>query len=281
MPSGETRLFGLTKADFLEAGFPLEKWNEMVEKEKAGEKRKEEERAAAMEARKKRREAGPNPEEDKKKALKKLYFERMQDKQDEIGAIGQMLIVGINRKGGKGGDDDSEDDDDESQDEEDEPKVPYTQEELDTLRFILVTQRRADLLDEMREVVLEDQAHDMIVMLNTRFSYHILDLIDEYASLRIKDPKLKFDRLLAFTYTIYDQDTWVFDHEEPERIVAGVNKLGKAWKKLLSMSNAELGIDGEYTRPGTIALCQKLWKKVKDEDVEDYNGKGPAKWKLG
>ena len=47
-----------------------------------------------------------------------------------------------------------------------------------------------------------------------------------------------------------------------------LNKLGRAWKGLLSQGNEALGIDGEFTRPGVEALLGKLADKVAESECE-------------
>lgn len=48
-----------------------------------------------------------------------------------------------------------------------------------------------------------------------------------------------------------------------------VKKLGALWKKVLAKSDADLGIDSEYTRPGALALVQDFKEAL--DDHSDYN----------
>ena len=52
--------------------------------------------------------------------------------------------------------------------------------------------------------------------------------------------------------------------------------LGKAWSELLPLSDEELDIDPEYTRPGIIGLLERFKKEV--EEVESYENCKPIKW---
>ena len=52
--------------------------------------------------------------------------------------------------------------------------------------------------------------------------------------------------------------------------------LGKAWSTLLAHTDAELGIDSEYTRPGIEALLNEFAENV--NDVLDRQGCALFKW---
>ena len=54
-----------------------------------------------------------------------------------------------------------------------------------------------------------------------------------------------------------------------------IKKLAGAWKRMLKKSNAELGIDAEYTRPGVEALLEKFERACNDFDACDLS----FKWK--
>ena len=52
---------------------------------------------------------------------------------------------------------------------------------------------------------------------------------------------------MAFSHTILQYDSWAHDNEDSQECCEATNALGKAWKKLLKKSDAELGIDkGEF-----------------------------------
>ena len=42
------------------------------------------------------------------------------------------------------------------------------------------------------------------------------------------------------------------------KLAFGTMTLGSAWKGLLKLSDTELGIDGEFTRPGIVAMLEQL-----------------------
>ena len=71
---------------------------------------------------------------------------------------------------------DKEDEEDEEEGDDDDEvfKAQLTDEDLAAMRWVIVTERRAALLDEMAELVLGEQAHESFRMFNTSFSYTVL-----------------------------------------------------------------------------------------------------------
>jgi hypothetical protein len=43
-----------------------------------------------------------------------------------------------------------------------------------------------------------------------------------------------------------------------------VQKIAKKWKTMLKHSDAELGIDGEFTRPAVLAKLEQIREQVED-----------------
>jgi len=117
--------------------------------------------------------------------------------------LGRMIIRGLKET------EDRDEEEEEVGEEEVEPelkkdKALYTDEEMNYMRFIIVTQRPSDELDSMRKLLLCEQADTPGVMLNTRFSYHVI------GSLKLLQRQLrqckdnwgcKFDKLLCYTHT--------------------------------------------------------------------------------
>ena len=69
--------------------------------------------------------------------------------------IGGMIIRGISKAEGE---DSDEDDEDEEEEEQDTSK--YTAEQMSSLRYVFITQKREDKLNEMRRFILGSQAND-------------------------------------------------------------------------------------------------------------------------
>ena len=76
-----------------------------------------------------------------------------------------------------------------------------------------------------------------------------------------------------------DFDFWMHDNEcwEPgQELEKAIKALAKAWRDMLRRSDAELGIDAEYTRPGIEALLGQLQDHFECcEAAEDF----PFNWR--
>ena len=194
------------------------------------------------------------------------YFAKLKKFQTENGFIGQMLIKGIPSKRNEDGDYDSDDDDDE---EEDVDKSTYTKEDMESLRFILINQSRADQLEEMEKLVLGDQAGSPFMMFNTSFSYQVLNSwysVKQMMSSRSATMTLtkRIDILFAYTHIIHQHDVWMHDNEGGmDTLVKG---LASTWKRLLSKnSDDDLGLD-TYSKAGILELLSQFKKCVEEMD---------------
>jgi hypothetical protein len=190
----------------------------------------------------------------KPKTPYQLYFDEMKAFRTENGFKGQLLTKGIA----------SDRDDEEESDEEDEAdNSKYTTEQMQTLRFIMINDSRADQLDAMRKLVLGDQADEGFMMFNTSFSWQIMDhVFPRFKQLYQKTTSKakKFDMLFAFTFQLFQYDVWCHDNEDSMNPLT--SGLAKMWKALLKGSNEELGIDAKYTRPGIMALLEDFKKLI-------------------
>jgi len=173
------------------------------------------------------------------------------------GLEGNMLVRGIEE-------DDGEDDDDENVD-----NSKLTAEQMEYLRFVMITKERGVFLELYRKKMLGDQAESHILMFNTSFSYTVFS---EHKclqnDLKYKSLVQKFNLLFAFTYTILSYDHWLRDHEDEEFLVAMIKDLAKRWKALLKKTDDELGIDTKHTRPGIVVLLHDF--KTRVETAEHY-----------
>ena len=225
-------------------------------------------RADGSSAASKKKKAKSADEESKEKTPYDAFFERLTAFQEEHNFLGQMLIKGIPRSSG----DDSGEEDEEYDSDDEEAEKAYnaklTSEQMAGLRFVLITQNRADQLDAMREYVLGDQANDGILMFNTSYSYGIRDGFYAFQSgvyaKKAKTWSQKLDLLFAYTYNLQEYDVWMHDNEGDMGDM--VKDLAKLWKKILAKDDATLGIDAEYTRKGILAMLEQFKDKV--EDVE-------------
>ena len=228
-------------------------------------------RANGSSAASKKKAKTADDDESKEKTPYDAFFERLHAFQKEHNFLGQMLIKGIPRG------DDSEEEDEEYDSDDEEAEKAYnaklTAEQMASLRFVLITQNRADQLDAMREYILGDQANDSLLMFNTSFSYGIHDGFYAFQSgmyaKKATSWSQKFDLLFAYTYNLQRYDVWMHDNEGDMGDM--VKDLAKLWKKLLAKDNSTLGIDAEYTRPGVLAMLEQFKKQL--EDVEYYGYK--------
>ena len=76
----------------------------------------------------------------------------------------------------------------------------------------------------------------------------------------------RFDSLLALTYHLNHYDEWMHDNDVSDECGAALRCLAAAWKDLLAHDDAALGIDAEFTRPGTEALVTAIADTAKSLD---------------
>jgi hypothetical protein len=140
----------------------------------------------------------------KKKIAKKVqspveeYFARLQAKQTEIGALGSMLVTGIDT-----GDDEYEKEDEEGGEMKEEPV--YTQEQVDTLRHMLITARRNEALEATKDDVLagsigyEPGEDAFCLCFNTSYADHCAALVAKMVKMSLAKAKLPrtFDTLVG------------------------------------------------------------------------------------
>lgn len=147
-------------------------------------------------------------------------------------------------------------------DDEFEPSK-FTALEVCTVRHVLMTKKRNEMLDVMEEYVLGDQANHCVMTFDTSFSYEILDGFTLYkaTSWKLKTlPADRFDSLFAYTYNLSEHDVWMYDNEGGMHEM--VKDLAKMWNDLLKNSNEVLEIDGEYTRQGVMQLLYDFKETV-------------------
>mmetsp|Transcript_21923 Transcript_21923/g.47705 ORF Transcript_21923/g.47705 Transcript_21923/m.47705 type:complete len:230 (+) Transcript_21923:314-1003(+) len=184
-----------------------------------------------------------------------LHFEKLKSKQDEIGAVGYMVIQGITC------DEDNEDDHDDESEHTDDENAKYTEEQMGTLRHVLLTKNRAKQLEAMHDFVLGDQKGNSCPMFSTSFSYAILGGFNEFLHIyKNKSMSEKFDLLYGYTFNLKEYDVWLLDNEGG--MDGMIEDLTKMWMNLLKKDDKKLGIDSEYTRPGVVQLLNDFKEKI-------------------
>lgn len=200
-----------------------------------------------------------------KKSPYDIYFETRNAWFDEHKEMkGSILIRGIQTDH----DEEEEDSDDESEEAKKTRQNKYTSEQMNSLRFIMANDSREKSFDEMKELVLGEQANSPFKMFDTSFSYELLNswhLLKDRILPR-KSPAQKLDILMAYIYTIKQYDCWMSDNEgNMGELVKG---LAGAWKRLLKNTDEKLGWDLEYTKPAVMELLEQFKQQI--EGMESY-----------
>ena len=177
-------------------------------------------------------------------------------------------------------------------DEDVEP--PYSDEVVADFRIVVITKERAAAIETARRFavgVFDDSDDDGdsddddcgLVMFDTSSGNAVVSNIADAVKKAVakRSVSSKFDHLLALTYALHSDDMWARDNEmwgEGDEMQSACEKLGAAWKKLLANNtNDKLGIDEEFTRPGTEALLEDFGKML--ESVGDGEVTYPFDWK--
>ena len=170
-------------------------------------------------------------------------------------------------------------------DEDVEP--PYSDEVVADFRIVVITKERAAAIETARRFavgVFDDSDDDGdsddddcgLVMFDTSSGNAVVSNIADAVKKAVakRSVSSKFDHLLALTYALHSDDMWARDNEmwgEGDEMQSACEKLGAAWKKLLANNtNDKLGVDEEFTRPGTEALLEDFGKMLESvgKDVE-------------
>lgn len=189
------------------------------------------------------------------------YFDQLHA---AAGSGGYFLIRGVH------------DEDDGSDEEEEVPRKSndlLTEEEMTRMRVILGSEQRRKYQGWMRTLLLGEDRNSMLLCFDTSFSYTVEHVLETMlpALAKQKDLKKKFDMLFGLTMGLLEYDVWMHDHECEFLEAAGklLPRLAKEWKSTLGKSDAAIGIDKEYTRPGVQALLEKFQRRVEDIDTCD------------
>jgi hypothetical protein len=202
-----------------------------------------------------------------------LFFEKVNAVVKREKALGRITVRGIAPPPRDNDDDDDDDDADEDSDGEDQEQdtSKLTLAQMEPLRFVMATKERTDAIDEMQALLLGDQAGSSFMMFNTSYSYQVLDAFEDVKLkfTKTKSWPQKFNLLFGFTFMIDQHDVWMHDHELGRGGEIMLKALATRWKAVLKKTDAELGIDAEYTRPGLICFLQKFKETVQDIDTCD------------
>ena len=156
--------------------------------------------------------------------------------------------------------------DDVSDDEEEDEctiqaATQYTADDMKALRYIMISKNRKSMIGEIRVKLLGEEAARVptVIMVGAGFSGKVKRFY--YTAFKKRYNKSewaqKFDLLLALTWVLNEYDSWLVESDEGG-LEKMVKDLAQLWKKLLSKSDAEIGIDSQYTRPGIVCLLKRF-----------------------
>ena len=152
----------------------------------------------------------------------------------------------------------------ESSAQDDDDWEPTT-EECASFRIFLINDSREQAGDKAKQIVVGDQdPNGSFLMFNTTTGNEVihgaLDELEHIAALRGKaNDAHRVDRLFMLMFRLYQYDCWIHDNEEwgeggyVEQLIL---EMAKLWKEILVKTDAQLGIDAEYTRPAIEAQCE-------------------------
>ena len=187
------------------------------------------------------------------------YCDRLAQVMKRCGAEGSTLIVGMSRAEGE--------DDDYNEDEEIDEAVA-TEAQVATLRHVLMTKRRTARFQTARAFATCGQKSDFFISFSTHTGGTIVAGVPGEVRKAMRQTGLpqRFDSLLALTYHLNHYDEWMHDNDVSDECGAALRCLAAAWKDLLAHDDAALGIDAEFTRPGTEALVTAIADTAKSLD---------------
>jgi hypothetical protein len=138
-------------------------------------------------------------------AYYKAFQEKIKEVVKSVGANGMALVRGISL--------DEEDEEDEAEFTRKENGL-YTKDEVDSLRYVLLTKPRAAAYKKATSMILGGQDEDF-GMFDTQDGNNAIMGILEFtqAAAKKKTPAEKFDALIALTLAANNQEMWMMDNE--------------------------------------------------------------------
>lgn len=185
------------------------------------------------------------------------YVTKLNETIYSSGALGSVLVVGINAAGEEG--EDSED-------------AQFTEEQCKKLRHILITKERATFLEDMQEILMGDTIIDASSLENIKIPQadqikNIATSIEKELE-KAKESKSsseKFDRLFALTLTLKHFDHLLQETDDIPKAQEALDNLSIAWREVLALADEEIGIDSEITHNGIIAFLEVFADQIKSK----------------
>lgn len=147
-----------------------------------------------------------------------------------------------------------------------------TRQDLQELRYILITPSRAEKLEYVQESLFQDNP-DRTYDQHGTFSRHVFDVWDYWNCYILKNCRVQSDRLdwlIAFTSSLHEWDAWIDDDPECDHgdLAKMIKSVSGAWQRLLlrerDFDGVDLGWDDEFTRPGVMELLRVFKAKVEE-----------------
>jgi hypothetical protein len=176
------------------------------------------------------------------KTVQDLYFEKMHKVRERCKMEGYVIITGIDEEDDE--ESDEEDDAEESESGNKKRKITSDEKKFEGFRIVFVNKSRSAAFKKAQKFVTGGQGG--MCMFNTNSGNMLIDDIPDKVetATKLKTSAAKFDALLGLTYHLYDFDYWFHDNElweEDGDCSKALKFLAAAWKKLLELSDAELG----------------------------------------
>jgi hypothetical protein len=166
-----------------------------------------------------------------------------------------------------------EEDEEEEEEEGGKDIASMNEEELKRVMVVIMSKRRIAMGKRYRKLVL-GRFKDL--WFNTSFGSHVLlGMPSELTRIsKLKDLSEQFDSLYALTNNLSEFDSWMYDNDDEDALIRLTEQLGGQWARLLKHSDAELGIDPEFTRPAAEAMLSNLARNMAMEPCSKI-----LKWK--
>lgn len=158
----------------------------------------------------------------------------------------------------------------------DNDRSSLTRQQLQDLRYILITQSRADKLDAIHVMLFTQQTANEetpVVFYDQHGSfgrqvYQVWHTWNRRIMFNAKNQSDRLDWLIALTYTLHEWDAWMYDHpyaDDDDTMTTMVQSLAGTWRRLFDKeinANANLGWDPQFTKPGVMELLSQFRIKV-------------------
>ena len=170
----------------------------------------------------------------------------------------------------------------------------FTEEDGANIRLLMVTSERADALRRARWFAkgsLSDadtdadteEDEEAELYFNTSSGNDVVFGIKEQVENAIaSNLTKKFDELCMLTFALLTEDMWASENDachDNEEMQSACENLAATWKKLLGdNTDADLGIDEEFTKPGVLAMLEDLETMLKEQG-EKVGVKYPFEWR--